>query len=85
MTSELRMVRVAAPRRRVTLPVLTVWLSSRRYAGTLALLCRSWAKLATIDNHWHLDNEERGRIIAGCHLRRPLGTIWHRDIGRNDL
>jgi len=53
--------------------------------GALALLCRSWTKLATIDNHWHLPNEERGRIIAGCRLEQPLGTIWARDIARNNL
>jgi 4-amino-4-deoxy-L-arabinose transferase-like glycosyltransferase len=53
--------------------------------GALAILCRSWRKLATIDNHWHLANEERGRIIAGCHLKQPLGTIWDRDIARNNL
>ena len=53
--------------------------------GTLALLCRSWTTLATIDNRWHVANEERGRIIAGCRLRQPLGTIWDREIARNNL
>jgi hypothetical protein len=53
--------------------------------GRLSLLCRSWTQLATIDNRWHLANEERGRIIAGCHLRRPLGTIWRQSIARNNL
>jgi dolichyl-phosphate-mannose-protein mannosyltransferase len=53
--------------------------------GTLSLLCRSWTKLATIDNRWHIANEERGRIIAGCRLPRPLGVIWQRSIARNNL
>jgi Dolichyl-phosphate-mannose-protein mannosyltransferase len=53
--------------------------------GGLALLCRSWTKLATIDNRWHLANEERGRIIAGCRLKQPLGKIWNRDIARSTL
>jgi hypothetical protein len=53
--------------------------------GALALLCRSWTALATIDNRWHVANEERGRIIAGCRLKRPLGDIWDREIARNNL
>lgn len=53
--------------------------------ATLASLCRTWTKLATIDNRWHLANEERGRIIAGCRLRQPLGEIWNRSIARSDL
>ena len=51
----------------------------------LARLCRTWTKLATIDNRWDLDNEERGRIIASCALRRSLGAIWDRDIATNRL
>jgi len=43
--------------------------------AALTRLCRSWIRLATIDNRWHLDNEERGRIIAGCRLRQPLRAI----------
>ncbi len=54
-------------------------------SGTLSLLCRSWTKLATIDNRWHLANEERGRVIAGCRLQQPLGVIWEQSIARNDL
>jgi hypothetical protein len=53
--------------------------------GALVLLCRSWTTLATIDNRWHVANEERGRIIAGCRLRQPLGAIWDREIARNNL
>jgi hypothetical protein len=41
--------------------------------------------LATIDNHWHLDNEERGRTIAVCRLRRPLGELWQREIASTTL
>ena len=52
---------------------------------SLARLCRSWRRLATIDNRWHLDNEERGRIIASCELLQPLGAIWSREIARNTL
>src|SRR5579884_1591365 len=44
--------------------------------AALGTLCRRWRVVATIDNPWHLDNEERGRTIASCALRRPLGTIW---------
>ena len=51
----------------------------------LALLCRSWSTLATIDNRWHLGNEERGRIVAGCRLRRPLGAIWAKEIATDTL
>jgi hypothetical protein len=48
-------------------------------------LCRTWARDAVIDNRWHLDNEERGRIIARCSLRQPLGTIWAREIATDRL
>jgi Dolichyl-phosphate-mannose-protein mannosyltransferase len=51
----------------------------------LAQLCRSWRKLATIDNRWHLDNEERGRIVALCMLDQPLGAIWDRSIATDHL
>ena len=43
---------------------------------SLAALCSSSRRLATIDNRWHLDNEERGRTVSACTLRRPLGTLW---------
>ena len=52
---------------------------------TLAMLCNSWQPLATIDNPFHLANEERGRVIAACHLKRPLGAIWKSDIATNAL
>ena len=34
--------------------------------------------LARIDNRWHLDNEERGQLIAACTLKHPLGSDWTR-------
>jgi hypothetical protein len=43
-------------------------------APGLQLLCCSWSPLAHIDNRWHLDNEERGRLIAACTLKHPLGS-----------
>jgi hypothetical protein len=53
--------------------------------SNLARLCTSWRPLATIDNRYHLDNEERGRVIAACHLKRPLGAIWNTEIATNSL
>ncbi len=54
-------------------------------AYTLNRLCRSWRPLARIENRWHLENEERGRLIAACSLRRPLGSLWKSSIARNQL
>jgi hypothetical protein len=51
----------------------------------LTQLCSGWRRLAVIDNRWHLDNEERGRIIAGCRLRRPLGALWNAGIATTAL
>ena len=51
----------------------------------LAVLCRSWRLLTRIDNRWQLANEERGRLIAGCALRRPLGADWNGLIARDQL
>jgi hypothetical protein len=53
--------------------------------SNLARLCTSWRPLATIDNRFHLDNEERGRIIAACTLKHPLGAIWNSDIATDSL
>ena len=50
----------------------------------LETLCRTWHVKATIDNHAHLDNEERGRTIDSCTLRLPLGADWPR-IASNTL
>jgi hypothetical protein len=44
--------------------------------GALSALCRTSRPVATIENRWHLDNEERGRLISTCRLRRPLGELW---------
>ncbi len=54
-------------------------------ADTLNRLCRSWQPLARIENRWRLDNEERGRLIAACSLKRPLGSLWKSSIARNQL
>ena len=48
-------------------------------------LCSSTRTLAVIDNRFHLDNEERGRLIVTCRLRAPLGTLWQRDIATTTL
>jgi hypothetical protein len=69
------------PRRLPQRFVLFVGYDSSR----LTRLCRSWRTLATIDNRWQLGNEERGRIIAGCRLRQPLGATWARSIASNTL
>jgi hypothetical protein len=47
------------------------------YATTeLSAMCTSFRPLARIDNRWHLGNEERGRLIAACTLKHPLGSYW---------
>lgn len=43
------------------------------FDGSHAWLCARSHVVARIDNHAHLDNEERGRTIARCTLRRSLG------------
>jgi hypothetical protein len=74
------------------LPVLSGHLSwqywrPRRLPQTRALLvgfegvsdlCTKATVVARIDNRYHLDNEERGRTIVRCTLRRPLGELWPR-------
>jgi hypothetical protein len=45
-------------------------------SGRLDQLCSRWHVAAVIDNHAHLGNEERGRWITTCTLRRPLGEDW---------
>ena len=54
-------------------------------AGYARQLCSSENTLATIDNYWRLDNEERGRTITSCTLKQPLGAIWKREIATNNL
>jgi hypothetical protein len=57
------------------------WHGQRRLSGSLSpsattrSICEPLhGALATIDNHWHLDNEERGRITRStC---GSLGTLW---------
>ena len=51
----------------------------------LTRLCTSWRVVARIDNRWHLDNEERGRTIARCSLRAPLGALWSSQIASDRL
>jgi hypothetical protein len=51
----------------------------------LATLCLRWHPLATIDNRFHINNEERGRLIASCHLNQTLGRLWSSQIARNSL
>ena len=51
----------------------------------LGRLCSSWHVVARIDNAWHLGNEERGRVIARCHLRGALGALWQKEIASDRL
>ena len=53
--------------------------------GTLRGMCTSYRRLATIENPYNLDNEERGRIIAVCRLPQPLGDIWDSRIASDNL
>jgi 4-amino-4-deoxy-L-arabinose transferase-like glycosyltransferase len=53
--------------------------------GSLNQICSSWRTLQQIDNRWHIANEEQGRLIVACNLRRPLGELWRRYIARSDL
>jgi 4-amino-4-deoxy-L-arabinose transferase-like glycosyltransferase len=53
--------------------------------GSLNQICSSWRTLQQIDNRWHIANEEQGRLIAGCALRRPLGELWKPYIARDVL
>jgi 4-amino-4-deoxy-L-arabinose transferase-like glycosyltransferase len=41
-----------------------------------AARCSHLTVIALADNRWHVDNEERGRPIAWCRLRAPLGQMW---------
>jgi hypothetical protein len=54
-------------------------------SDTLGRLCMSRRQLAIIDNRWRLDNEERGRTIVQCRLRRPLGALWKSEIATTTL
>jgi hypothetical protein len=48
-------------------------------------LCVRPRVLARIDNDWRLDNEERGRTITACRLKRPLGALWASEIATETL
>jgi hypothetical protein len=48
-------------------------------------ICSTWRVAARIDNRWHIANEERGRTIDTCTLRKPLGELWSASIARNKL
>jgi len=52
-------------------------------ASGLGALCRAWRPITRIENRWHLDNEERGQLIAACTLKQPLGSLWKPLIARN--
>ena len=54
-------------------------------ASTLRGMCTTYRRVATIDNRWHLANEELGRTIDVCRLARPLGAIWKSRIATDDL
>jgi hypothetical protein len=53
--------------------------------GVLRGMCTSFRRLATIQNPYHLENEELGRIIAVCRLPQPLGDIWDSRIATDNL
>jgi hypothetical protein len=55
------------------------------YPGELRRLCTSWRVVDHIRNPLDYANEELGRPIATCTLRRPLGEIWRADFARNQL
>lgn len=56
------------------------------YDGSgLGAMCRVWRPITRIENRWHLDNEERGQLIAACTLKQPLGSLWKPLIARNQL
>ena len=48
-------------------------------------LCSSSRTLATLNNRWHLDNEERGRTITACRLKQPLGQLWQQSVATDQL
>ena len=54
-------------------------------SGFLARICSSSRTLARIDNRWHIANEEQGRTIDACTLKRPLGELWQPLIARDVL
>jgi Dolichyl-phosphate-mannose-protein mannosyltransferase len=55
------------------------------YPDELRRLCSTWRVVDHIRNPLDYPNEELGRPIATCTLRRPLGEIWRADFARNQL
>jgi hypothetical protein len=55
------------------------------YPDELRNLCSTWRVVDHIRNPLRFANEELGRPIATCTLRRPLGEIWRPDFARNQL
>jgi hypothetical protein len=55
------------------------------YPDELRSLCTTWRVVDHIRNPLRYANEELGRPIATCTLRRPLGRIWRADFARNQL
>jgi 4-amino-4-deoxy-L-arabinose transferase-like glycosyltransferase len=53
--------------------------------SALGAICSSTRVLATINNHWKIANEEQGRVILACKLRRPLGQLWAAQIASDRL
>jgi Dolichyl-phosphate-mannose-protein mannosyltransferase len=62
----------------------------QRYLVTVGLgehpsICSASHVAARIQNAWHIANEEQGRTINTCRLRRPLGSFWATSVARNEL
>jgi Dolichyl-phosphate-mannose-protein mannosyltransferase len=62
----------------------------QRYLVTVGLgehpaICSTSRVVARIDNRWHIANEEQGRTINTCTLRKPLGELWSTSVVRNEL
>jgi hypothetical protein len=53
--------------------------------ATVRRLCADARTLTRIAMPYRLANEERGRTIVECHLRRPLGTLWASSIATDEL
>jgi 4-amino-4-deoxy-L-arabinose transferase-like glycosyltransferase len=53
--------------------------------ATLGRFCSAVHVVARVNNAWGIANEEQGRPIATCTLRRPLGALWSADIASDRL
>jgi hypothetical protein len=69
------------PRRMPERRALTVGFDQASLSG----ICLTVTVVARIGNPWGIANEERGRPIATCLLRRPLGQLWSADIASDRL